>query len=332
MYPALFPLTSKAQWFAFLKDGFDLEGEDALVAERLIEQKIVPIVQGHYLADFLGVSRKLITHMAKWPDRYYRTFEIPKKSGGTRKITAPRVFLKVVQRYLLDCVLGRVAVHRSAVGFVANRGCRDGARRHVKRPYLWNIDVKDFFPSIRFEQVESVFGKIGFPPHAARFLARLCCLDGRLPQGAPTSPAISNLVFFDLDGKISEKAKSCGIVYTRYADDLSFSAKKLIPDVFRTEVATLLRQNGLTINPKKERLIGPKARREVTGLTVNAKVTVPRKRRREVRAFFHRISLSPSGFAEEKARALGMAAWICEYHPEEGRRYLGIARSIPDSE
>ena len=332
MYPALFPFKSKAQWLIFLRDGFDLAKGETLVADRLLSKKVLPVVHGHYLADFLGVSRKLVTHMAKWPDRYYRTFQIPKKSGGSRSITAPRVYLKVVQRYLLDCILNQIPVHRCAVGFVTGRNCRDGAKQHVKRSFLWNIDLKDFFPSIRFEQVETIYLDIGFPEHAARFLARLCCLNGRLPQGAPTSPVISNLVFFELDRLLFEKAKLLKLTYTRYADDLSFSGNEPITDQFRNEVAALVQAHRFTINRRKERLIGPKARREVTGLTVNAKVTVPRKRRREIRALFHQINLKPGNFTAEKARALGLAAWIFEYHEVEGRRYLDIARSIPDSE
>lgn len=332
MYPALFPLTTKAEWIRFMKDGYVLSEDEKFTAEILIGKKVIPIVQGHFLADFLGVSRKLITHMAMCPDRYYRTFTIPKKSGGSRSITAPRVFLKVVQRYVLDCVLSQIPVSRSAVGFVKGRGCRYGAKRHVKHRYLWNIDLKDFFPSVRFEQVEAIFTEIGFMAPAARFLSRLCCLDGKLPQGAPTSPAISNLVFLKLDQLLAEKTKKLKITYSRYADDLSFSGNLPIPSAFRHDVQTLLERHGFRINTQKERLIGPKARREVTGLTVNEKVSVPRKRRREVRAYFHRVGLMPHNFTAEKAKAIGLAAWIIGYHPDEGRRYMEVARSIPDSE
>jgi retron-type reverse transcriptase len=330
MHPVLFPFGNEERWLSFLSHWVTSDEYELGIARTLVRQNLLPVIHGSEIAHFIGISPKLVGHMAKRPRKYYRSFRIPKKNGKARLITAPRVFLKTVQRYILDCILQPVPVHPSACGFVREKNCADGAEAHVKRPFVWNIDLKDFFPSIHQQSVHDVFKRFGYPEKAARFLAQLCCLDGALPQGAPTSPAIANHVFASSDVELLKYAAAHKIKYTRYADDLTFSANELFTDEFRKTVISIIERNGFELNRKKERLMGPKCRREVTGLTINDQVSIPRYRRRQMRAYFHQISKSPTDFSREKQVAIGNAAWIYDYHPAEGSVYLEIAHSIPD--
>jgi retron-type reverse transcriptase len=217
-------------------------------AKRLLDKNIIPVVHGPELAFFLGISPKLVGHMVVNPSKYYRSFQIKKKSGSRREIAAPRVFLKTVQRYILDCILAPVEVHAAATGFKRNTSIRDGANRHVGHRFVWNIDLKDFFPTIEKQTVRELFGEIGFQDQSDYFLAGLCCLNGRLPQGAPTSPAISNLILYEMDDLLFKLGQRNLLTYTRYADDLSFSGNNPIPKSFQTAVSRAIKAGGFKIN------------------------------------------------------------------------------------
>jgi RNA-directed DNA polymerase len=327
MLPALYPFGTAERWLEVAPAFFDESG----IAEvkHLLDKGLIPLRSGPEIAIYLGISPKLVSHMVMRPSRYYNTFEIVKKNGGRRLITAPRVFLKTVQRYILDCILSQVEPHDAAVAFRRGRNCGDGAHRHVGRPYVWNIDLSDFFPTITKSQVLRVFREIGYPDAAALFLTGLCCLEHRLPQGAPTSPALANLVAEPLDLKLTWIAESASIVYTRYADDMTFSSGSLISAEFQARVIYAIENHGFALNPTKTRLMGPAIRREVTGLTINQQISIPRHRRRQLRAYFHHISRSPEQYPEERQRALGYARWLYDYHREEGAKALRIVASIP---
>jgi retron-type reverse transcriptase len=267
--------------------------------------------------------------MVRSPHRYYRSFAIQKKNGHIRVITAPRVFMKTVQRYILDCILSQRVPHGAACGFRRGFNCGTGAKRHVSKAFLWNIDLKDFFPSITKAQVKKVFEAAGYPEPAAFFLSGLCCLAGSLPQGAPTSPALANLVAFSLDENLQSLADAASITYTRYADDMSFSSSMPITREFRQMVDVAISEHGFSVNPAKTRLMGPATRREVTGLYVNEGVSIPRWRRRQLRAMFHQVALRPAELSQDKSRVLGYARWLFDYHSAEGRKALSVAHQIP---
>ncbi len=177
-----------------------------------------------------------------------------------------------------------------------------------------------------------VFQNIGYPETAAFFLSGLCCLERRLPQGAPTSPALANLVVFFMDKKLAQVSQSADIAYSRYADDLSFSSTALVPTEFQATVIKVVRDFGFQEEPSKTRLMGPAVRREVTGLTVNQGISIPRPMRRRLRAYFHQIRCAPDSFADQKQRAVGYARWLYDYHPAEGAKALEAVAQIPASQ
>jgi len=287
MYPFLYPFGTASDCLRYLRENLDWDDGAVAAAEQLVARNLIPLRSGTELGTYLGVSKKLISAIALRPQKYYRAFEITKKNGKKRTIHAPRVFLKTIQRYILDCVLTPISLHDAACGFRRGFSCSTGASRHLQRPFLWNIDLQDFFPSISKARVGDAFVGMGYPAKAASLLASLCCLDEILPQGAPTSPALANLIFTPIDGEIAALAAKAGLVYTRYADDLSFSALEPITEEFRRRVAQIIRAAGFQINPNKSRLMGPKCCRQVTGLTVNERLSIPREKRPKEPRWFH---------------------------------------------
>jgi RNA-directed DNA polymerase len=329
MLPTLYPFGSKERWLEAAPAFFGPEEQDRV--PTFLDRNIVPVFHGPELALYLGISPRLVSHMVTHAKKYYTSFQIKKKNGDPRIITAPRVFLKTIQRYILDCILSPLPLHPAATGFRRGFNCSMGAGQHVGCRFLWNIDIANFFPSITQKQITSVFESIGYPSSAAYFLSGLCCLEKRLPQGAPTSPALANLAVTSLDKALSTMSEKAGINYTRYADDLSFSSNNPLSQAFRKKVIAAIHKVGFKLQRRKTRLMGPKIRREVTGLTVNDRVSIPRFRRRQLRAYFHKIRIDPSPFIEEKSRAIGLASWLYDYHPKEGEIALAAAKSIPNT-
>jgi RNA-directed DNA polymerase len=329
MLPTLYPFGSKERWLEAAPAFF--AQEELSQVSAFLEHGIVPVLHGPEIAIYLGISPRLISHMVTHAKKYYNSFQIKKRNGDPRTITAPRVFLKTVQRYVLDCILSPLPLHPAATGFRRGFNCSVGAKQHVKCRYLWNIDLADFFPSIGQRQVTQIFENVGYSRGAAYFLSGLCCLDKRLPQGAPTSPALANLAAKPLDDALATLSENADIKYTRYADDLSFSSNTPISHRFRHNVAGAINRAGFKLQPRKTRLMGPKIRREVTGLTINDQVSIPRFRRRQLRAYFHQIATNPASFTNEKARAIGLASWLYDYHPKEGAAALAVSKSIPDT-
>lgn len=228
----------------------------------------------------------------------YTSFAISKRRGGKRAIKAPRSDLKSIQRRLADFLQDRVSFRPPAHGFVRERSIATNAALHVHHRTVFNVDLKDFFPTINFGRVRGLFMASPFmaTPEVATVLAQICCHEGSLPQGAPTSPVVSNMVCSRMDAQLLRLAKSHGCIYTRYADDLTFSKRKgVFPkeladlDIFDDieagkELREIIVKNGFHIHPDKIRLCRNTDRQSVTGLTVNTRVNVPRKFIREIRA------------------------------------------------
>src|SRR3989338_4340771 len=162
--------------------------EERQHVHHLMARGLPPIVKTEVLAFILGISHKLLYAMTLRPENYYRFFTIPKRRGGERQIATPRVFLKVVQKWLLMNILYRKTLPPYVTGVVPGRGLLPNARYHIGSKYLARIDLKDFFPSVGYEKVRSLYSDFGYPEKVVDQLTRLCLLGRVLPQGAPTSP------------------------------------------------------------------------------------------------------------------------------------------------
>lgn len=245
------------------------------------------------VAKLLGIELKELTYLLykEKVENLYNTFEIPKKNGEFRIIHAPKDDLKWIQRklsdklsevhsdYLLNNNIKSVISH----GFQEGKSIITNASLHRHKKYLLNIDIADFFPSFHFGRVQGYFRKskeFNFSKEVSTIVAQLACYKGKLPQGAPTSPIISNLIFNIIDLHILKLAKNYKLDYTRYADDMSFSTnnKAFRKDylAFIQELKELLEKNGFVINQNKTRLEYYSSRQEVTGLTVNDKINASR--------------------------------------------------------
>jgi hypothetical protein len=270
------------------------------------------------LAKWLGLPeaelRAWLDPSPAWARGYeYSRFTIPKRrGGGVRTIEAPGGKLKDLQRRILHRLLNPLRAHPSATGFVPHRSIVDNARPHVSRSVVINLDLADFFPTISAERVAAAFRGLGWGTEAATILSRICTSDGRLPQGAPTSPAISNLICRRLDVRLSALARANGGAYTRYADDLTFSFegfgrnKRLRPKpkdrppralpsrspisrALLTRIRQIIEEEGFRIQMRKKvRVQRSHQRQTATGLVVNQAVNLPRATRRLIRAMQHR--------------------------------------------
>ncbi len=223
----------------------------------------------------------------------YRTFLIRKRGGGDREINAPFDELKRIQRLIHRRILGRLRAHEAATAFEAGRSIVDNAVPHVGAAVIIRLDLVDFFPSIKQDRVARMFRRCGWGRGAARLLAALCSRNGVLPQGAPTSPRLSNLVNIYLDDRLQSLATSYGATYTRYADDITFSLPaddgRKVRALMRV-ARRVIRSEGYAIHHRKKVSIRRAHQRQmVTGLVVNSGVRLPRETRRWLRAVKHRL-------------------------------------------
>jgi RNA-directed DNA polymerase len=279
----------------------------------------------------------------------YTRFTIPKQDGAERSICAPKDSLRWVQRKILRKILDGLPVHDAAHGFVRGRSTVSNASRHCGAEVVVKFDLEDFFPTIHYYRVMGLFASLGYPIEDARFgtgdtsrqiaavLARLCIYTpdpqawgtGSLPQGAPTSPAISNLICRGLDARLAGLAAKTGAVYTRYADDLTFSFRKAAIAIgrFRWWVDQICHQEGFLVNQRKFRVVRSSQRQIVTGIVVNDSPHVPREERRRFRAMLHNcrqkgVASQASGNPGFRDYLRGFASYLHMVSPEEGRVLL----------
>jgi retron-type reverse transcriptase len=247
------------------------------------------------LALCLGVSTKLISQIAHNPERHYRHFVLPKKGGGKRPIESPRVFLRVVQWFLADFIFKDLALHDSVHSFVLGRSIVTNAQFHVRRGFVGNVDIKNFFGSITKDMVSKCLRQNGFKPVECDLLATLCTNEDHLPQGAPASPVLSNAILYRFDKRIERDCSDRLLQYSRYADDITISGEDRVQvqlGIRRSQ--TLLKElYNLELHEDKTRIASKGGQQRVTGVVVNQNVVPPRLFRRRVRAMFHQASLTP---------------------------------------
>jgi retron-type reverse transcriptase len=283
-----------------------LLGDEAALVARGLPVLHTPAELAAALGIPMGRLRWLTFHRGGAALVHYHRYGIPKKSGGMRAISAPKPALATAQQWVLANVLSKLAVEPQAHGFVPGRSIVSNATPHVGQRVVVNLDLKDFFPMLTFARVKGLFASFGYGSAVATCLALLCTepprvaleMDGRslyvalgarvLPQGACTSPAITNLACRRLDRRLSGLGRRYGFEYTRYADDLTFSRDQGdgVGGLLRA-VRTILEDEGLVEHPAKTHVMRRGRRQEVTGVTVNTKAGVARDEVRRLRAMLH---------------------------------------------
>lgn len=256
-----------------------------------------------YLAFHRRVSRK----------SHYHIFEIPKKSGGKRKISAPKPQLKYFQQWILENILNKISVGETVHGFTEKKSIVTNAEPHLGKDIIINIDLQDFFPSISYKRVKGLFSKLGYSEQLSTIFALTCTqahteealLDGVkyfihkgerfLPQGSPASPAISNIIAYKLDKRLQGLALKLGFVYTRYADDLTFSTNEAHEgnvNKLLYFVKQVIKGEDFTVHPDKLHIMRKKHQQKVTGIVVNEKLNVERQKLRKFRALLRNIEVN----------------------------------------
>lgn len=235
----------------------------------------------------LNVSLDRLTNLTPT----YHQFSIPKRSGDKRVISAPQTELKQMQRTILRRLLTRLKSHPHATGFERGHSIVTNANVHVGSAVVLRMDIKEFFTSTSSGRIKDLFRHLGWDSQASALLVKLCTYQGRLPQGAPTSPRLSNLVNYPLDARLSALAEKIGAGYSRYADDITFSfntdahgplsaAIRLTKEILAEYGYRLHQTRKLTIRRRHQC-------QKVTGLVVNKRTALPRKTRRWLRAVQH---------------------------------------------
>lgn len=307
------------------------------------------------LAQAMGLPmselRFLAFHRAVSTVTHYKSFYLPKKAGGKRLISAPMPRLKKAQHWVLEHILQKITPTDQAHGFITGRSIVSNAQPHVGQDVVINVDLKDFFPTIDFPRVKGLFRALGYTEGLSTLFALLCTelptdavgLDGRtyyvatgerrLPQGAPTSPAISNLIAYRLDRRLQGMATHFGYVYSRYADDLTFSASGAASQQVEQvlwAVKQIVGSENFTVHPDKISIMRKGGQQRVTGIVVNDKPSVDRTTLRRFRALLHQISItgwsgkswgsaSSSVPADIRNVVLGYANFVAMVKPEQGR-------------
>lgn len=311
---------------------FNLDEGEYTQAQGLLESNLPPLVRPDMLAYIFGISHGLIVAMSRFPDKYYRVYTVNKRGGGMRQVEAPRRFLKTIQKWIYLHILTKKELPIAVTGFTKGKNIFTNAMAHLSSKNLMVIDIENFFPSINQRKIMRVFREFGFTVSVARLLTGLCTIESRLPQGAPTSPALSNIAFAPVDEVLRILAGQWGCVYTRYADDLAFSGDRVFSQPDIEEVANILHEAKLSVNYQKSRIIGSGGRQILAGLVVNQKGFPPRQKRMEWRALFHKVSNNPMGYIGQSSKLRGIASFVNQYDHELAQEYLRIAQNVAQIE
>lgn len=267
---------------------------DALLtyAERLYALNLPIIYEQEHLALLCGKDYAYLLGISNQPSSYYKRYLLPKRSGGFRTIMEPLPSLKEIQEWILRNVLYRVIgthVAKNSKGFIPGIGIKENVRFHRNKELVVNMDLTDFFGSIGFKEVFDVFTGIGYNKSVSVLLTNLCICENCLPQGAPTSPMLSNMVFKRVDDKIFEYCRKNSILFTRYADDMTFSGSFNISGL-KFFIENTLSDTPFRINHKKTKIYKNAGRQLVTNIVVNEKIQLPRYYRRRIRQEVYYIS------------------------------------------
>jgi RNA-directed DNA polymerase len=328
--------------------------------EELAKQRLPLLASPADVAKALGLTirelRGLCFHAEATERTHYVYFEVPKRSGGKRLLAAPHQRLAKAQRWVLQNVLAQLEVTAYAHGFVSGRSTVTNAQAHVARNLVVNLDLKDFFPTVTFPRIRGFFQSLGYSPAASTVLGLLVTEsprmavehDGRLlwvaigdralPQGACTSPALSNLVTRKLDRRLAGATKKLGWAYTRYADDLTFSTDavhKRDLKLVLARVRHIVREEGFVVNEKKGRVQRAASRQEVTGIVVNDKLGVPREEVRRLRAILHGAKTTGLEAQNREGRGAfeawlrGKIAYVQMVDPIRGAKLRDALNALP---
>ena len=251
-------------------------------AEPLIKANLPVIYNTSHLSSLVGYKKEYIKQAVVYTPYFYRDFSIYKKNGKKREISEPLPSLKDIQIWILQNILINVKISPFAKAYRKKVTLIENVRFLKNQDKILTADLEGFFPSVKIESIETIFKNLGYSKLISNLLSKLCTKDDSLPQGAPTSPTLSNIFFKSIDDEIVTYCMENNIRYTRYADDLSFSGNfddKRLLEVVQNSIA----KKNLQLNDSKTKIMTPNMQQSVTGIVVNEKPQVPFKKRNKIR-------------------------------------------------
>ena len=267
--------------------GLEPTADEIIEIQRLSGLGLPPVTSRDALAVMMGINPGLIWSFENRTANHYRHFKIP-KGRGFREIAAPRVALKIVQKWLSVHLQKFYNPPSHVFGFVPGKSHIDAALVHCGAKWVYSVDIENFFPSTPIFDVQRAFMRIGYPEEGSGLLSRLCCLHGVLAQGAPTSPVISNIVFSELDAELKKLADYFQVKVTRYADDIVFSGENDFPDEIINKISEIFKNTPWVIAKYKSKLSKLPGRLKVHGLLVHERtVKLTKGYRNKIRAYAH---------------------------------------------
>lgn len=273
-------------WHNFLDENIKSKRVKASLkeyVEKILLNNSVVIFEFTHLSKLLGIEKKYLARIVFHPKYFYHSFTIPKRNGSFRAIDSPSDILLYIQRWIYTSILKNIKLDDSCTGFRTGYSIKNNVDKHLDKKIILKMDLKDFFPSICKKRVISVFRNIGYSPKISFILASLCTLEDKLPQGAPTSPYLSNIIAKRLDIRLKSLCKKFDLQYTRYADDITISGNSL-PKKIINYIEEIVKNEGFEVNEKKTRLLYKNNRRIVTGISISSnKLTIPKKNKRDIR-------------------------------------------------
>lgn len=273
-------------WIEYISSNIQEEEKRLIYSEILnnLSEKSLPILLNFENFElFFKIKKEILALIYKDSTSFYRTFSIPKRNGSMRIIQSPLPVLQYIQRFILDEILSKVFINNNAFGFVKHKSIVDNVKPHLNSHSLLKLDIENFFPSIKINRIISIFQRLGYSNRISFLLAKFCCYEDSLPQGAPTSPYLSNIVAKRLDSRLFNLAKEHYLTYSRYADDMTFSGNYISKNFIDFTYKIIL-DEGFTPNYKKTKQIIGEGKKIITGLSIsNNKITIPRNKKRELR-------------------------------------------------
>ena len=279
-----------------------------------------------HIAAYLGVSPSLIRQIIHRPSFHYREFPLVKADGSERKISTPKSYLKVVQWWILDNILRPRSLLPCVHGFRGGFSYVTNAKSHSASRHILNIDIKSFFDSISGAQIMNVFSSFGYSESGSFTLASLTTKSDIAPTGAPTSPMLANMIFRETDAALLAYSTEKGLVYTRYADDLTFSCQDRISYEVLDDVTKIVRNAGFNLNPNKTKFMGPGDRKEVTGVVVNSELSAPKEWRNSARGYLNHVQRNVKDCAGEIGKVRGIYGILKQFDPEHTKPLTRAAR------
>ncbi|WP_340263954.1 reverse transcriptase domain-containing protein [Sulfitobacter pontiacus] len=297
------------------------------------------------LLKHLAVSPAELKKIWWFRGRMYSHFNISKRSGKTRLISAPDYRLKMLQQKIARSLAKLYNPRKPVHGFVPDRSVRSNAESHLRRRFILNVDLKNFFPTITDPRVQGLLESIGIDKDVAEIVARICANNDCLPQGAPSSPVISNMICFRLDKALMKFSKEHRLLYTRYADDITLSSfqpptalfegdrpdpGKVAEEKLSDELRSIIRNNGFELNPEKIHYADKNSRRIVTGIKINEGMNVDRRYVRNVRTALFKVEKhGPAAAQAELKKRFGKTCKI-QSHLQGKISWIGFVKGQSD--